>query len=171
MPSTRKRKERDSHGPSEVVARILEGYAQRGVFRGFSQARVIKGKATYRIVWHFDRVFDLTFDPASNKLRFSALLPNVPRNSRMYRELREFIASRQAEGLPEHRRIEGSKADVRPDNRNGNVSLTLSVKNHEYEYGVRKLVHLVHEIFLTFLRDGSYYEYLVDTFDLAPEGM
>lgn len=171
MPSSRKGEETNSDGPAELVAGILEGYARRGVFRGFSLARVSKGKATYRIVWHFDRVFELTFDLQRMSLRFSALLPNVPARSGMYRELREFIASRQAKGLPEHRGIDRRKAEVRTDNRSGNVSLTLNVKNREYEYGVRKLVHLVHEIFLTFLRDGSYYEYLVETFDLAPEGM
>ncbi len=33
----------------------------------------------------------------------------------------------------------------------------------------RQLIHLVHEIFMTFLLDGRYYEYMVETFDLDPD--
>ncbi len=174
MPSSKPKQRHlapDGRGSAEVVAGILENYARRGVFRGFSPGPISKGKVTYRIVWHFDRVFELTFDIESKKMRFPSVLPKVPAGSRMYQELKEFIKSRHEEGLPEHRGIDRRKAEVRPHNTNGNVSLTLSVKSHDYEYGTRKLVHLVHEVFMTFLRDGSYYEYLVDTFDLTPEGM
>jgi hypothetical protein len=33
----------------------------------------------------------------------------------------------------------------------------------------RKLIRLVYEIFLTFLLDGRYYEYLVENFNLDPD--
>ena len=158
-------------GAAEVVSGILETYARRGVFRGYSRGSEGRGQATYKIVWHFDRVWELRLDIERGRLRFPLVLPNLPADSQMYSELKEFVRSRHGESLAEHRRIDRGKAEVNTHKRNGNVSLTLTVKNDDYEYGVRKLVHLVHEIFMTFLRDGSYYEYLVDNFDLAPEGM
>ena len=152
----------------ELVAATLEGYAKRGVFKGFSRGPVGHGKATFRIAWHRDRIFELVFDLKTLAMRFPAVLPNVPADSTMYRELKEFIKSRHSADLPEHRRIDGDRAQVRVTNRAGNVSLALRVIDGNCEYGTRKLIHLVHEIFLTFLVDG-HFEYMVETFDLDPD--
>jgi hypothetical protein len=154
----------------EVVAETLEHYARRGVFRGFSRGPVKNGRAAFRMVWHRDRVFDLIFDANRGTMRFPLVLPGVPADSKMYLDLKEFIKARHSDELPEHRRIDGRKAQVRSYVRSGNVSLTLTVRNGDYQYGARKLINLVHEIFLVFLADG-YYEYMVDAFDLDPDRM
>lgn len=153
---------------SETVASILEEYAQRGVFRGYSPAgEVRQGRAVFRLLWHRDRVFDLVFDARQNTMRFPAVLPNVPAG--MYRELKEFVKARQAGDLPEHRRIDPSKARIITSHRGGLVAIALRVLDGNDEYGARKLIHLVHEIFLTFLLDGRYYDYMVENFDLDPD--
>ena len=155
----------------EAVAATLENYARRGVFRGFSRGPVSKDKAAFRMVWHRDRVFDFIFDFRGNTMRFPVVLPNVPASSSMYSELKAFINSRHSDKVPAHRRIDSRKAQVRSYNRGGNVSLTLTVVDGEFEYCARKLINLVHEIFMAFLIDGSYYEYMVETFDLDPDRM
>ncbi len=104
-------------------------------------------------------------------MRFPLVLPEVPANSSMYREFQEFVESRHSDSLPEHRRIDRAKADISTGNRQGAVSLTATVKNDEFEYGTRKLINLVHEVFLDFLYDGRYYEYMVEKFDLDPDKM
>jgi hypothetical protein len=88
----------------------------------------------------------------------------------MYREFKEFVKSRQSESLPDHRRIHPKKATVRPSNRSGNVALTLTVKNGDYEYATRKLIHLVHEIYLVFLLEG-HYDYMIEVLNLDPDHM
>jgi hypothetical protein len=165
---------REKHGAKgtrariEAVAATLEAYARRGVFRGFSPAgNVRQGRAVFRLLWHRDRVFEFVFDTNRNTMRFPLVLPNVP--AEMYRELKEFIKARQAAELPEHRRIDSLKAQVAVANRGGNVAISLRVINGDDEYGARKLIHLVHEIFLTFLLDGRYYDYMVENFDLDPD--
>jgi hypothetical protein len=155
----------------EAVAETLENYARRGVFRGFSRGSVGKETAAFRMVWHRDRVFDFIFDFHRNTMRFPVVLPNIPADSSIYSELKGFIKSRHSETVPEHRRIDSRKAQVRSYNRGGNVSLTLTVVDGEFEYCARKLINLVHEIFMVFLIDGSYYEYMVETFDLDPDRM
>lgn len=167
---------REKHGVKAARARIdavaatLEDYAHRGVFRGFSPAgNVRQGRAVFRLLWHRDRVFEFVFDTRRNTMRFSLVLPNVPAGSEMYRELKGFIKARHAAKLPDHRRIDCRKAQVVAYNRRGNVALSLRVINGDDEYGARKLIHLVHEIFLTFLLDGRYYEYLVENFNLDPD--
>ena len=153
---------------SHSIARlgdVLEEYAQRGVFRSFARGPVNKGVATYRMLWHHDRVYELAFDPAKGILRFTGLLPNVPTDAPMYKALRAFIRKRQSDKMPEHRRIDPEKSQVRTYNRGGNVTLTIQSKDGDVEYATRKLINLVHEIFLDFLHSG-HYEYLVQSFGL-----
>ena len=45
------------------------------------------------------------------------------------------------------------------------------MKNDDLVYCVQKFVHLVNELYVTFLADGSYFDYLVETFDLDPDRM
>ena len=155
----------------QLVAETLENYARRGVFRGFSQGPVRQGKATFKMLWHRDQTFELIYDAQKNTLRFPLVLPNVPAASAMYQELKQFIATQHSDELPEHRRIDSRRTQIRPSNRGGNVALTAKIVNGACEYGTRKLIHLTHEIFLTFLLDGKYFDYLVETFDLDPDKM
>lgn len=157
--------------PVETVAGLLEEYARRGVFRGFSRGRDQGGKATFRMMWHRDRFYDFILDVQKQTMRFPLVLPNVPNNSSMHKEFKEFLKSRHSEDLPEHRRIDRQRAEVRPYNRGGNLSLSLKVKDGDYEYGARKFIHLIHEIFMVFLYDGRYYEYMIENFDLDPDTM
>jgi hypothetical protein len=83
----------------------------------------------------------------------------------MYREFKEFVKSRHSESLPDHRRIDPKRAAARPSNRAGNVALTLTVKNGDYEYATRKLIHLVHEVYLVFLQE-AHYDYMIKVFNL-----
>ena len=151
-----------------IVDKTLESYAQRAVFRGFSQD-LRPTKAVFRMLWHRDRVFELTFEPQKNTLRFAPLLPNV--DATMYRDLQSFIEQRLSPNLPDHRRIDPYKMQILPMRRQGNVSLAAQILDGDDEYATRKVIHLVHEIFLTFLLDGRYYDYMVENFDLDPDRM
>ena len=155
----------------EVVAAALATYAERRVFRGFSRGPTAGGKATFRIAWHRGRVFELAFDSNSGTLRLPEVLTGVPPDSTMYQDLKTFISGRRFEQLPDHRRIDSQRAQVRTYNRDGNVLLVLTMKNDDLAYGVQKFVHLVNELYVTFLADGSYFDYLVETFDLDPDRM
>jgi hypothetical protein len=151
------------------VAGILKTYADRGVFRGFSEGASRAGRATFKILWHRDRLFDLILDVPKKTLRFPAVLPEVPAKSPMYREFRDFIESRHSTELPAHRGIDPRKARLQTAARAGAASLTLTVKGGNFEYGVRKLINTVHETYMVFLADGRYYDYMVETFDLDPD--
>ncbi len=153
--------------PVESVTGILQHYADRAVFRGFSPGAAKNGRAAFKIVWHRDRLFELVVDTRARTMTFPALLPAF--DASMTRELNAFIATRQSKEVPEHRRIDPKKAVVRASRRAGSAAVTLMLKNDDYEYGVRKLIHLIHEIFLTFLAEGRYYEYQVETFELDPD--
>ena len=121
------------------------------------------------MVWHHDRRFELLVDARQKTLTFPDLLPSVPTQSAMHRNLRAFVESRHSAELPNHRRVDAAKARLRIGSRRGDISLTISVLDGDFEYAVRKLIHAVHEIFLTFLVDGPYYEYMVEHLGLEQD--
>ena len=129
------------------------------------------GKASFQFAWHRGRVFELTFDARQRTLRLPELLIDVPADITMYDDLKSFIRSRQSGNLPDHRRLDTRKIQIRTYNRGGNILLTFKFKDRDVEYAVRKLIHLVNEIYLTFLADGKYFDYLVETFNLDPDRM
>jgi hypothetical protein len=149
--------------PLSVVRESLQTYADRGVFRGFSEIR----NGRFKFVWVANHRMELSVDTAKSMLRFRQLLPGVPANSTMYAELKNFIERRHDRELPEHRRIDRRRAEVSCANRGGFVSISLKVKNNQYAYGVNRIVNLVHELFLH-LRE-TYPEYLAENFDAPQE--
>jgi hypothetical protein len=155
----------------DIVATVLAGYAERRVFHGFSRGPISGGKASFTIAWHRGRVFELTFDARAGTLRLPELLTGIPVESSMYEDLKAFIRSRQSDELPDHRRLDARKTQVRTYNRSGNILLVMKIKDGDSEYAVRKLVHLINEIYLTLLAEGKYFDYLVDTFNLDPDRM
>lgn len=153
----------------EAVAETLERYARRGVFRGFSQPPdAPKGKAVFKLLWHHNRIFECIFETRKNTLRLPSVLPNIAADSALYEDFEQFVKSRHAPALPEHRRIDRRKAQIRCANEDGEVSLTLRIKNGDDEYGANRMIHLVNEIYLSFLPD-QHYEYMVEAFDLDPD--
>jgi hypothetical protein len=146
-----------------VVRDNLQVYADRGVFRGFSEVK----DGHFRFVWLMRRQMELNVDKSKHLLRFRRLLPGVPAGSKMYAELKSFIRQRHDRELPDHRRIDRRRAEVSCTNRGGFVSVSLKVKNNQYAYGVNRVVNLVHELFIH-LRD-AYPEYMAENFDVPQE--
>ena len=149
--------------PLNIVRESLQAYADRGVFRGYSEGR----NGRFRFVWTMRHPMELNVDSARQELKFIRLLPGVPARSTLYAELKRFIEHRHDRDLPEHRRIDRRRAEVSCTNRSGLVSVSLKVKKDQYAYGVNRIVNLVHELFLH-LRD-AHPEYLAEHFDLPQE--
>jgi hypothetical protein len=153
--------------PLNVVRTKLQAYADRGIFRGFSEVKAGPEKRAFKFIWLTEREMDLSVDVPKNTLRFKHLLPQVPADSAMYDELKSFIRLRHDGNLPEHRRIDRKRAEVTCSNQKGAVSISLKVKNNQYAYGVNKIVNLVHELFVH-LHD-AYPDYLAENFDVPQE--
>ena len=102
------------------------------------------------MLWHHDRPFELILDTRAKTLVFPDLLPAVPRNSAMYRDLKRFVESRQSEELPPHRRVDAARARLPCANRSCSVSVGIAALDQDFEYSTRQLIHTVHEIFLIF---------------------
>ena len=151
-----------------MVAEILRSYADRGVFRGFADKALVRGRAEYRFLWLHETPFRLVLDTRTRTLTFLDLLPNVPYPSAMDRSFRAFLKERSSSSLPPHRRIDPDRATLRCTNRGGSVSLSIEVVQGDWDYGVKKAISLLSEIFHGFLR-GPYFRYMAENFNEAEE--
>ena len=120
------------------VRRVFESYAQRGVFRAYSESR----PGEYRFTWLWNLAFRVT--EKAGTLTFHDLLPNVRARSKIETDLHAFIATCASKERPEHRRW----ISARMSTKKGLVSLVFKVTNAE---DVRKAINLVNEIFLSHL--------------------
>jgi hypothetical protein len=156
--------------PGEAMDRItdvLENYAERGVFRGFSKVSREDRKATFRVAWHRDRFYDLLLDLDANTLHMPVMLPEVDRE--MFEDLDRYVESRHSDELPEHRRTDTNKTQLKAGHHGTDASITATAVDGDLEYAARRLVHTVHEVFLDFLSEGKYYEWQIEVFDLDPD--
>jgi len=112
------------------------------------------------MIWHRGRTFDLVVDTTKKAIRIPVVLPCVPDD--IYRDFKAFVESHHAPSLPDHRRIEKGKALVRCANRGGGASLSVSVKDGDYEYALQRVIHLIHETYLMFLANGIYRDYMIE---------
>ena len=131
-----------------VVRQRLQAYADRRVFSGFSEGRPVAGRHRFRFSWLGTEPLTLDYTPASGTFVFRALLPNVPARSALYSDLDAFVAGRASTRLPDHRRIDRRRARVRCVAARGAVSLELVATRNFHDYGVNRVVNLVHEVFL-----------------------
>jgi hypothetical protein len=148
---------------------VMDEYARRGVFSGRSFTEDSQGRFVCKVIWHGNQLFFFRADLKAGSITIPIALPNVPPNSEMYEELKEFVRSRHDAALPLHRRVERSKAALECSNRRANVSLKVVVKGQHYSYGMRMLVNIVQEIYLLFLPDRLYFDYMAKTLGIAAQ--
>jgi hypothetical protein len=147
---------------------LMEDYARRGVFRGFTTQRLRGGVTVFRFVWHRDRIFEIEIDPRNGTIAIPAALPGVPADSALYRDFKAFLKSHHDRSLPDHRRIDPAKTRLRCANRRGSVCITAAVKDGDLQYALQRLIHLIHETYVLFLVNG-YQDYMVEQLGADPD--
>jgi hypothetical protein len=153
-----------------VVGRKLEHYARQGVLRGVdSQAKRRGRRFAFKFVWFYQRTFEMSVNTSAGVISVSPLLPKVSRNGTLHRNLKAFVRSKQNENLPEHRRISSERCVVTCRHSGGDIGLSLRVKDGDFDFATRALIHLMDEIFKVFLRDGIYRDYMMDVWELNPD--
>ncbi len=150
-----------------AVRRRLQSYADRGVFRGYTERPARAGRYYFRFLWLARDPFTLTYEPNTGTLTFTNVLPYVPGRSTLYGELKRFIQGRSAARLRAHRRIDPRRARPGCSSRRGTMLVHVVAKPGHHAYAAGKAVNLVHEIFLHL---HSYYpEYLWEHYDVSQD--
>lgn len=154
-----------------AVIPVLNSYSERGIFRSFSAAETAPGKVKAKLLWHYDRNYEITADSDRGLLRISTLLPQAPANSAMFHAFKSFVEDFGSEDTVPHRRLDPLKARIRAENNRDNATFAIKVMDGDYAYAARKLTNIAHEVFLAFLPDGPYWEYRIDVLGLDPDSM
>jgi hypothetical protein len=157
-----------SKAASAVVNQVLSEYAERGVFRSFSEVANRGGRREYRFFWLYNLQFTLVFDEARRELSFRKLLPGIAAGSAIDCELKEYLAGLSSKDRVEHRRLDTEKLQLRYSNQRGTVSIKFLMVDEDYEYAVKKSINLVNEVFLSFL-NVRFPEYMIEKFKLSDE--
>ena len=150
----------------DAVTEAMQGYADRGVFRGFSVRR--RGnRVEYRFTWMTRRPMTVAYDSKTHALTFRNVLPGVASKSPLLAEARALVEERTRNGFPAHRRIDARRARVSLALHQGCVSLTLSIQGQHHQYAVKKALNLVNELFV--ILHATYPDYLAKNFGLPEE--
>ena len=100
--------------PAMSVAQVLQGYANRGLFRDF---HADEAKGEFGFIWMNHTPMRVQWKPAARTLTFRDLLPKAPPRGEMDRDIRAFLKSRTAADLPDHRRVDPQDFELVCSNR------------------------------------------------------
>lgn len=126
--------------PAAVVREGLQAFADRRIFRNFTEERGNAGTIRFRFLYLTDRPMTVEFAECDHTLVIRDMLPRVPAG--LYADLQAFLEKLSDPDRPPYRRIDRHSADVRLVRKRGNVSLVFQVRGNRYKYGVEKLVNL-----------------------------
>ncbi len=130
-----------------IARRVLKEYADRGVFQGFYEKKHGAGRSEFQFQWFHEKPMVILCTDKDQSLMLKDWLPNISSRSKIYSELKTFLAERYSLDLPEHRRVDRKSAEVKCTNEKGKVSIILKAKKSQYEYGVKKLLDLINEVY------------------------
>jgi hypothetical protein len=150
-----------------AVRRCLKAYADRGVFRGYSERPARLGRVVFRFSWLARDPYDLQYEARTGTFVFLNALPNVAARTPIARALKTFVNGRSAESLPEHRRVDPARATVSAFVRRGELRLKVVALRGHHVYAANRVVNLMHEVYLHL---HSYYpEYLWENYDVSQD--
>ena len=155
---------------ARAVAGTLRGYADRGVFRGFSASTGPRGVQRFEFLWLTRRPIVLVFSPARRVLVFAHLFPAADRVPGVTQAIRDAVRSSSSPARPRHRRIDARRAKMTCRFRDGDGSLRLSLAGPEGGASVaalRSALTFVNELFL--ILHECFPEYLIGQYGASPE--
>ncbi len=152
---------------ASAVRECLKEYADRGVFRGYTERPARLGRIVFRFSWLARHPYDLQYDPRTGTFVFLNALPNVEARTPLARALKTFVAGRSDESLPEHRRIDPARANMSAFIRGGDMRLSVVAEPGHHAYAANRVVNLMHEVYLHL--HAYYPEYLWANYDVSEE--
>jgi hypothetical protein len=156
-----------SHAPS--VSSLVDEFVARGIFASAALSARRHGVETYGITWFRGQKMELQVDLRRARVSLDRLLPPVVPRSAFDRRLRAWLRSREAPQLPPHRRLDPDGLEARLRNAGGKMRLTLVSRDGDPALALRRLLHLVNELYLVFLASPECYDWIVESFALDPD--
>ena len=154
---------------SQPVSALIDDYVARGVFRGAAVPPIRAGLESYGIVWFRGQTMRLDVDTHRGRVCLQDVLPPIAPRSRIDRDLRNWLRSRESPELPAHRIIDPLQFQTALRRAGGRMQLIVTSRFGEADQATRKLLRLVNELYLDFLAAPGRYDWVVATYDLDPD--
>lgn len=154
---------------ASAIGSLIDEFVARGVFTAAAMPSLRRGTEDYRLTWFRGQQMQLRVDLRRARASLERLLPPVAPRSAFDRRLRAWLRARQGKDLPRHRRIDPDALQARWRNVGGEMRLTLVSQRGDAVLAVRRLLHLVNELYLVFLSTPECYDWIVEAFDLDPD--
>ena len=156
------------------VKAALQAYADRGVFRAFSEKPPrpggTPGKYEFRFSWLPGSAFLLIYQTGSQTLTVKNVLPDVDKNSGVDRAFRAFLQQRHSEDLPMHRRVDQQQLKLSCLNQDRALSIRLKIQPEGAgAYAVNRALNVINDIFHEFIRLPKLEHYRRRTFGIPGE--
>lgn len=152
-------------GNREPVTEALQRYADRGVFRGFTASPIARKRIEYRFLWLTKKPMTAVFDPASLRLTFPSLLPQLDRQAAA--RMKAVIEERSSKAAPAHKRIDARRARISGAVRKGDFSVAVETRGKNHDYAVSRALNVINELFVTLQEHHP--EYLIEQFGFSAE--
>lgn len=105
----------------------------------------------------------------AHEVRIDDVLPSLPAQSQIYRELRVWLKAQQSTDLPPHRRLDPAQISLAVRNSGGQIRLTLGSETLPLPTVAQRAVQLVHALYLDFLNGPGRLEWVTEAFGLDPD--
>ena len=162
------------------VGAVIDDMVARGVFRATptrvgpsDTGRPIgrkcpeEGTPSWRITWFSGHA--MTLHAGGDEVKMDGVLPPLPAQSQLYRDLRAWLKAQQGPDLPAHRRLDPALITLAVRNSGGRIRLSLSSQDEPLPVLTKRIVQLVHAVYLDFLNGPGRLEWVTEAFGLDPD--
>lgn len=126
---------------------LLQSYADRGVFRGFSAQAGPRGARVYRFTWLTRAPLTLVLAPVARTFTFVGIFPQPSSVRGLPVALRRAIARHATREVPPHRRLEARRATMTARVARGDLSLRVTVHAGDPATVARLALSVVNDLF------------------------
>jgi hypothetical protein len=151
----------------EETGALIDDLVARGVFRATPLKARTGDLAAWRLTWFGGH--QMSVQVAAGMVRVDDVLPSLPAQSKLYRDLRAWLKAQQAEDLPAHRRLDPQRFALAVRNSGGHIRLSLGSGQEALPALTNRAVQLVNALYHDFLGGSGRLEWVTEAFGLDPD--
>ena len=149
------------------VGALIDELAARGVFRATPLETGSAEAAAWRLTWFGGH--QMRLQVGAGLVHVDDLLPPLPAQSSIYRDMRAWLKAQQAQDLPAHRRLDPRCFALAVRNSRGQIRLSLGSDQEPLPALTNRAVQLVNALYHDFLGGPGRLEWVIEAFGLDPD--
>ena len=149
------------------VGAVIDDMVARGVFHATLMRVGADNTPSWRITWFSGHQMQLHV--IDHGVSVAHILPHLRAQSPLYRDLRGWLKAQQSADLPAHRRLDPARIELKVNNSGGQIRLSLTSHDETLAGLTRRMIQLIHAVYLDFLNGPGRLEWVTEAFGLDPD--